>query len=79
MSPGRESSSATCSAAPARPDIQRPPKAHHGMARPEGLEPPTPRFEAWCSIRLSYGRTEGHRTEWARQAASPPDKLGTSD
>ena len=26
------------------------------LARPEGLEPPTPRFEAWCSIRLSYGR-----------------------
>jgi hypothetical protein len=26
------------------------------MARPEGLEPPTPRFEAWCSIQLSYGR-----------------------
>ena len=26
------------------------------MARPEGFEPPTPRFEAWYSIRLSYGR-----------------------
>ena len=26
------------------------------MARPEGLEPPTPRFEAWYSIQLSYGR-----------------------
>ena len=24
--------------------------------RPEGFEPPTPRFEAWCSIQLSYGR-----------------------
>ena len=21
------------------------------MARPEGLEPPTPRSEAWCSLR----------------------------
>ena len=29
------------------------------MARPEGLEPPTPRFEAWYSIQLSYGRVTG--------------------
>ena len=29
------------------------------MARPEGLEPPTPRFEAWYSIQLSYGRVAG--------------------
>ncbi len=28
------------------------------MARPEGLEPPTPWFEAKCSIQLSYGRAE---------------------
>ncbi len=27
------------------------------MARPEGLEPPTPSFEGWCSVQLSYGRT----------------------
>ena len=27
-----------------------------GMARPQGLEPRTPRFEAWCSIQLSYRR-----------------------
>ncbi len=26
------------------------------LARPQGLEPRTPRFEAWCSIQLSYGR-----------------------
>ena len=26
------------------------------VARPQGLEPRTPRFEAWCSIQLSYGR-----------------------
>ncbi len=25
------------------------------LAYPEGFEPPTPRFEAWCSIQLSYG------------------------
>ena len=31
------------------------------MARPEGLEPPTPRFEAWYSIQLSYGRVDGRR------------------
>ena len=27
-----------------------------GVARPEGFEPPTPRFVVWCSIQLSYGR-----------------------
>ena len=26
------------------------------LARPQGLEPRTPRFEAWYSIQLSYGR-----------------------
>jgi hypothetical protein len=29
-----------------------------GLARSEGFEPPTPRFEVWCSIQLSYERTE---------------------
>ena len=29
------------------------------MARPERFELPTPRFEAWCSIQLSYGRARG--------------------
>ena len=38
-----------------------------GMARPEGLEPPTPGLEGRCSIRLSYGRGVG---------ASPVDTLG---
>src|SRR5690606_37867963 len=28
------------------------------MARPEGFEPPSPKFVAWCSIQLSYGRAE---------------------
>lgn len=26
------------------------------MVRPVGLEPTTPRFEAWYSIQLNYGR-----------------------
>ena len=26
------------------------------LACPEGLEPPTPSLEGWCSIRLSYGQ-----------------------
>ena len=30
-----------------------------GMVRPEGFEPPAPRFVVWCSIQLSYGRLEG--------------------
>lgn len=29
----------------------------NGLARPGGFEPPTPGFEAQCSIRLSYERT----------------------
>ena len=29
------------------------------MARSEGFEPPAPRFEVWCSIQLSYERSEG--------------------
>src|SRR5690606_18718785 len=31
------------------------------MARPEGFEPPTPKFVAWCSIQLSYGRKKQKR------------------
>jgi hypothetical protein len=30
--------------------------AHTEVARSEGFEPPTPRFEVWCSIQLSYER-----------------------
>ena len=26
------------------------------LACPEGLEPPTPSLEGWCSIQLSYGQ-----------------------
>jgi hypothetical protein len=38
------------------------------VARPEGLEPPTPRFVVWCSIQLSYGRS-GRR---GRSGTGPP-------
>jgi hypothetical protein len=30
------------------------------MVRPEGFEPPTPRFEAWYSIQLSYRRARAY-------------------
>ncbi len=36
-----------------------PARAAHGtadVACPEGLEPPTPSLEGWCSIQLSYGQ-----------------------
>ena len=36
----------------------REPNKQLELARPQGLEPRTPRFEAWCSIQLSYGRSE---------------------
>ena len=29
------------------------------MVRPERFELPTPKFVAWCSIQLSYGRSGG--------------------
>ncbi len=40
------------------------------MARSEGFEPPTPRFEVWCSIRLSYERLAGH-AQFRMTPASP--------
>src|SRR5580700_8363818 len=41
------------------------------MARPEGFEPPTPRFVVWCSIQLSYGRA-GDVLEGANLWGRPP-------
>ena len=45
------------------------------LARREGFEPPTPRFEAWCSIQLSYRRVRGltitDRLGAARRSSSP--------
>jgi hypothetical protein len=32
-------------------------KCLNNVARPEGFEPPTPRFVVWCSVQLSYGRS----------------------
>ena len=32
------------------------------LACPEGLEPPTPSLEGWCSIQLSYGQLDRVRT-----------------
>ena len=41
------------------------------VARPEGFEPPAPRFVVWCSIQLSYGRAgDGHIGGW-RQPRKP--------
>jgi hypothetical protein len=31
------------------------------LARPERFELPTPKFVAWCSIQLSYGRKKQKR------------------
>jgi len=44
------------------------------LARREGFEPPTPRFEAWCSIQLSYRRARAHGGQWVdtRRGAALP-------
>ncbi len=42
------------------------------MARPERFELPTPRFEAWCSIQLSYGR---FRIDYKKKHVQTPDEL----
>jgi hypothetical protein len=46
------------------------------VARPEGLEPPTPRFVVWCSIQLSYGRSAGGGdvADPSRPGKAPPAK-----
>src|SRR6266849_1064990 len=41
----------------------------HILARPDGFEPPTPRFVVWCSIQLSYGRFLAHRAGNAPERA----------
>ena len=38
-----------------RPDVFGPWRTWN-LACPEGLEPPTPSLEGWCSIQLSYGQ-----------------------
>jgi hypothetical protein len=38
------------------PSSQKVRKSLDLLARSEGFEPPTPRFEVWCSIQLSYER-----------------------
>ena len=34
------------------------------LARSEGFEPPTPKFEVWCSIQLSYERGGVHNSRF---------------
>ena len=42
------------------------------VARPERFELPTPRFEAWCSIQLSYGRSGCHNRQGAKSITAFP-------
>lgn len=42
------------------------------LVRPEGFEPPTPKFVAWCSIQLSYGRFEQKRNFPAKRLLRQP-------
>ena len=45
------------------------------MARPERFELPTPRFEAWCSIQLSYERCLGDSPVKRAQSNQDPPAL----
>jgi hypothetical protein len=48
------------------------------LARPEGVEPPTPRFEVWCSIQLSYGRFGSNIADGVPRGSSVP-RLGAAE
>src|SRR5258708_3995721 len=41
-------------------------RAPQEVACPEGLEPPTPSLEGWCSIQLSYGQRGRRKREDGR-------------
>src|SRR5262249_29169238 len=46
------------------------------MAASEGLEPPTPRFEAWCSIQLSYEAKRPRRDRHTAPAGLRSREIG---
>ena len=47
------------------------------LARPERFELPTPRFEAWCSIQLSYGRRTRSLGSLGEKVKAPSPLLPT--
>ena len=48
--------------------------SHHGLAPPEGFEPPTPTFVAWYSIPLSYGGIVGAAPRYRTAFSCSSDK-----
>jgi hypothetical protein len=49
------------------------------LARPERLELPTPRFVVWCSIQLSYGRSQARGCSGTPVWYQPPKPRPSAD
>ncbi len=49
------------------------------VVRPERFELPTPKFVAWCSIQLSYGRAEAELWQIERESVNSMRNLSLAE